>query len=545
MMDSAQKLRSLYKKIRTGTADDQDRARMDEFIENTILLTGAVKDSNGSHFWQDNLFNFIHALGEVSKGLDIDQIANLTCLHVAQLLGADGCAIIQREFDLNEYALWAFHADLRWKQANDFQRLNFNESNLIQKTFLRDEVFQIRIESDLNGDEKSWLGACRIKSILFLPLAFKGILHAYVLILSLDPRQFGEQEIAIAQLLIRQAAASIENANLFNRAKRHTKELEAIYNASLSLTASLELPDVLNAILKSTLGIMKAAQDAHIFLYDQEKLIFGAVLWADGRSNKLWAEPRKDGLTYTVARKGEMIMVEDMDTHTLFLDKPKEWHGSIIGLPLKIGQRVVGVMTVAFDRPRKFVESETRVLRLMADQAALAIENARLHNLIRQQAFTDFLTNLPNRRSFDSRLETEIRRSNRYQRPFTLVMIDLDRFKAINDQFGHPFGDDVLKRTAGIMSKSVRDTDFLARYGGDEFALILPETERIEATEVIKRLQIDLENSRITLPNGESAVISLCAGMAVCPRKDLTAANLVKKADEALYANKKKKLGYS
>ncbi len=544
-MDSAFKFRNLFKKVKTGTADDRDLEQLDNFIENTILLTDAISDANSSHFWQNNLFKFINALGDVSTGLDVDQIAEATSLHITQLLGVDGCAFVQRETEFKTFTLWTINADRKWKQAEFFRKVNFSEFSLIRNAFQHEEVFQIQDDSDLVPDDKKILKECMIRSMLLLPISFKGVLHAFVLVISTKPRKYSEQEIAIIQLLIRQAAASIENANLFERAKRRTRELEAIYEASLSLTASLELPDVLNAILKNTLGLMKAAQDAHIFLYDQEKLIFGAVLWADGRRDKLWAEPRQDGLTYTVARKGEMVVVENMDAHPLFVDKPSNWRGSIIGLPLKIGQRVVGVMTVAFETPRKFNESETRVLRLMADQAALAIENARLHNLIRQQAFTDFLTNLPNRRSFDARLETEIRRSNRYQRPFTLVMIDLDRFKSINDRFGHPFGDEVLKRVANIMDKSVRDTDFLARYGGDEFALILPETERVEAMDVIKRLQVDLENSLITLPNGESSVVFLCAGLAVYPRKDLTAANLVKKADEALYTIKKKKLGYS
>ncbi len=544
-MDKASQLRSLVKKIRMKEADAHDLEVLDDFVENIILLTGAVRDSKGSQFWQNNLFNFIHAQTEISSEMDVDQIANITCMHIGQLLRAEGCAFIQKLDEDRKFILWGFYRESKWKQADEFKKINYSDLNMISENYQRESVLQVQTENDLKSNDKNLLKTSKIRSIAFLPVSFKGMLQAYCLILSTSSRYFSEQEIAIAQLLIRQAAASIENANLLDHAKRRSKELEAVYEASLSLTASLELPDVLNAILKNTLGLMKSAQDAHIFLYDQEKLVFGAVLWADGKRDKLWAEPRQNGLTYAVARKGEMIVVEDMENHPLFLGKPSHWRGSIIGLPLEIGKRVVGVMTVAFKQPRKFFESETRVLRLLGDQAALAIENARLHNLIRQQAFTDFLTNLPNRRSFDARLETEIRRSNRYQRPFTLVMIDLDRFKAINDSFGHPFGDEMLKRAAGTMSKSVRDTDFLARYGGDEFALILPETERVEAMDVVKRMQIDLENSLITLPDGKSTVISLCAGMAIYPRKDLTAANLVKKADEALYTIKKKKLGYS
>ena len=111
--------------------------------------------------------------------------------------------------------------------------------------------------------------------------------------------------------------------------------------------------------------------------------------------------------------------------------------------------------------PQAFDPGELRVLNLLADQAALAIENARLHNLTMHQALTDSLTDLANRRAFDHRLEEEIRRSNRYQHSFALMMIDIDGFKQINDTFGHPVGDKVLQILSQRMLKVSRDTDFL------------------------------------------------------------------------------------
>ncbi len=157
--------------------------------------------------------------------------------------------------------------------------------------------------------------------------------------------------------------------------------MEAVRQASLSLTASLDLPDVLDLILNNVLSLLPGALDTHIFLYypEVDRLAFGAALWAGGRRGRPYSMPRPDGLTHTVARSGETIVVPNMADHALFKTAPPDWVGAIVGLPLKIGQRVVGVMNVSYQEPRVFQEHELRILRLLGDQAAVAIENARLY----------------------------------------------------------------------------------------------------------------------------------------------------------------------
>jgi nitrate/nitrite-specific signal transduction histidine kinase len=168
---------------------------------------------------------------------------------------------------------------------------------------------------------------------------------------------------------------------------RYAEQLEALRQASLRLTSSLVLQPVLDTVLEHALQLI-AADDAHIFLYDGENLTFGAAFWAGDRQEEPYAEPRQDGLTYTVARTGERIVVPDVDNHPLYQGQGWSWGGAIVGLPLRIGEQVCGVMSVAFERPHTFDESELRVLELLADQAAVAIENARLHGQVQQHAAT-------------------------------------------------------------------------------------------------------------------------------------------------------------
>ena len=160
--------------------------------------------------------------------------------------------------------------------------------------------------------------------------------------------------------------------------QRHA-ELEVMVQTSLSLTANLELKTVLDTILNSTFELLPQIEDVHLFLYQRQRLEFAASLWADGRKDYLIAEPRPGGMTYQVAQQGELMIVPDIQNHPLYATAPAEWQGALVSLPLKIGTGVVGVMNVAYAEVHQFSEAELRVLRLLGDQAAIAIENARLY----------------------------------------------------------------------------------------------------------------------------------------------------------------------
>jgi PAS domain S-box-containing protein len=166
---------------------------------------------------------------------------------------------------------------------------------------------------------------------------------------------------------------------------RNISQMENLRQASLTLTASLDLNEVLDTIAECALDLVPGMRNCHIFLYQVEngsKLIFGTAHWGDGKRNQPFSNPRPNGLTMTVAQSGKPILVPDLRADPLYAGTPISWSGSIIGLPLKIGNRVVGVMNVSHTQPGAFTESDIRMLRLLGDQAAIAIENARLYEAV-------------------------------------------------------------------------------------------------------------------------------------------------------------------
>ncbi|HEY5270005.1 MAG TPA: sensor domain-containing diguanylate cyclase [Anaerolineales bacterium] len=334
-----------------------------------------------------------------------------------------------------------------------------------------------------------------------------------------------------------------DNGSLLMLIQRQAAELDALKRITLNLTSSLDLQVVLDGVVKEAMQLVKDARDAHIYLFQEEKLVFGASLKNDGENNVQSSEPRPDELTRTVAREKKIIIVEDMTNHPLYKGVPKAWRGSIIGIPLKMGSRVMGVMNLARTSAGEFNQSEIRLLTLLADQAAIAIINARLHEAVSHQARSDVLTELPNRRALDERLEKAIAQSIDSGNPFGTVMMDLDGFKIINDTYGHEIGDEVLRQVATSMEKSLRSTDFLARYGGDEWTLVLTETNLTQAQVVIQKIQNGLGNNPIHLPDGKTTYIGISGGIALYPMHADTARGLIRAADEALFRAKKSSRG--
>jgi diguanylate cyclase (GGDEF)-like protein len=212
-------------------------------------------------------------------------------------------------------------------------------------------------------------------------------------------------------------------------------------------------------------------------------------------------------------------------------------------MPLKVGETVVGVMNLARVTVGGFSQSELRLLSLLSDQAAVAISNASLHQMISRQAYSDTLTGLPNRRALDERLEEEVAAARRNNYSFAVIMMDLDGFKAVNDTYGHATGDEVLRFVFNQMARGVRNTDFLARYGGDELTLILSQTEMSSAQIVSDKILEGMRRLKYKLPDGRRLKLGISGGIAIFPVHARNGADLLRAADTALYQAKKTQRG--
>jgi len=363
----------------------------------------------------------------------------------------------------------------------------------------------------------------------------ESILQLLTLMVEMADRDGGGAIQSTAKLL----ANVTHHYNLMAIIQQQAAELDALKRIALNLTSNLQLQGVLDAVVAEAMQLITDAHDAHIFLYQDGQLKFGASLDAKGVRNQLFAMPRQNGLTYTVARSKAIMMIDDMRNHPLFSSTSEEMQGSIIGIPLMMGDVVVGVMNMSRLAVGGFTPTEMRLLDLLADQAAIAVINARLHLAVSTQAMSDTLTGLPNRRALDARMDNEVQRAIRYGRAFAVLMMDLDRFKTINDTWGHLFGDKVLYELARFLNENLRSTDFLARYGGDELTMILPESDITTANQVGEKIHKRLENFEITLPDGTQMKLGVSGGIAVYPRHGRTASDLLRAADEALYRAKK------
>ncbi len=365
-----------------------------------------------------------------------------------------------------------------------------------------------------------------------------------ILLVAIEKAEVTTESSALATSL---AASPVSSQALLTFLKQQSAELNTLRKLSLHLTSSLDMSTVLNAVVREAMGIVQNAHNTHIFLYKNRKLEFGAAIQSDGTATQV-TMPRRNGLTYTVARRAEIVAVEDMQTHPLFApvygSTPTTWgFGSIIGIPLKIDDNVVGVMNLARTISGPFSDSETRLLSLLADQAALSISNASLHQEIQDKAYSDMLTGLPNRRALDERLEKEFSEARRTGEPFSVVMMDLDGFKAVNDTYGHVLGDEVLRLFFNHIAEGIRASDFLARYGGDELCLIMGQTNLQTALAVAGKITENMKNFLFNAPDGKQISLGLSGGVAVYPDNASTASDLLRAADEALYRAKRHERG--
>jgi diguanylate cyclase (GGDEF)-like protein len=237
-------------------------------------------------------------------------------------------------------------------------------------------------------------------------------------------------------------------------------------------------------------------------------------------------------------RRDEILFVEDTEQASFF-NNPlavREGIRSLICIPLVTKGVIHGVLYLDDFVPRTFDKERMKLISVLASFAAMAIENATLHLETRQMAITDVLTGLYNRRYFEEVLSQEIVRSERYGLVCCLLVIDIDDFKKFNDSFGHPLGDRILASIGSTISKILRSVDFAFRYGGEEFAVLLPETNLKNARDVAERIrQQVIEDTRTMLRSAEKKPLTISTGIASYPGDAASGAALFDVADNLLY----------
>lgn len=249
-----------------------------------------------------------------------------------------------------------------------------------------------------------------------------------------------------------------------------------------------------------------------------------------------------DPVTQWVSERKIPVLIRDFSEDSRFFPNPLPHTGtetvSLMAVPLIVGKNLLGMIRIDSKISNRFLDTDLQQLELYSNIASLAFENSQLYLRVNALATQDGLTGLSTHKLFQEKLIEEILRSARYHKPLSLVMLDIDHFKMLNDSFGHLAGDEVLKKVAQVIQSHCREVDFPARYGGEEFAVILPETTLEEAFEFGEKLRRKISQQTIG-SFGQNLKITVSGGCAAFPREAQIPSQLIRKADERLYRAKR------
>jgi diguanylate cyclase (GGDEF)-like protein/PAS domain S-box-containing protein len=327
--------------------------------------------------------------------------------------------------------------------------------------------------------------------------------------------------------------------------KRRSRQLSVLYETSVEVMAELDLGALLQFITRRALDLV-GGTSCNCYLYRPESNLMERVASAGPMlTSGNTARRRGEGFIGHIWETGVPMLINDYRSWT-GRNKKNDFLPSraLVGAPIFWGKELLGIIDTMAYLPHQYTETDLDLLRMFGAQVALAIRNARLYKKIEQVSMTDELTGLFNRRGFFQLGEREFERALRFGRPLAALMIDIDHFKRVNDTHGHPAGDQVLRALADEMRRNTRGIDVVGRYGGEEFTLLLPETESPAAVQIAERLRHSVAGMLIPLRCGNSktpavsvriqvsiGVASLQPGM-----QDLSA--LIDRADQALYRAK-------
>lgn len=382
-----------------------------------------------------------------------------------------------------------------------------------------------------------------VESLLLVPASSENALNGILAVLNSSVPQ---DDIDIIHDLFSITTSIAKLSMLKNSYMQNIKEFDLLSLAAEKLNSVREPATLYEAIIDTSVTLTKAEKGSLMLLDDRSPYL--TVKAAKGIHKRFLREIKirsGEGIAGWVFREGAPLLVDDIEKNEMISlrRRPKYRTGAFISLPLKIGDRTIGVLNISDKISGDvFSQEDMLILRSFASYATIALDRSNYYSLagqLRELSITDSLTGLFNRRYFEERFYEEIQRSSRHDLIFSLAMIDIDDFKIFNDTEGHLAGDEILKCIANIAKDCLRITDVISRFGGEEFAIIMPQTDKTEAFQVAERIREAIKEQLPckwhSYPNDK---LTITIGIATFPSDGNDRKALIRNTDRALYRGK-------
>ncbi|MGH9535110.1 MAG: diguanylate cyclase [Terriglobales bacterium] len=348
--------------------------------------------------------------------------------------------------------------------------------------------------------------------------------------------RYDQDHLRILEVVAGQAAVAIENTRLFTDQQRNAKQLEFLNQIAKIAIASTKVEAMLQDMTEAICQHMPCKYiGIGVINYQSKELEFKAEAGNPdaAATGPLRRVPLGMGIVGAAARTGQLMLIPDLRQNAQAIPVHAD-SGAALAIPIVYAGQTLGVLNLESAAPRAFAPDRVHVLRTLADQIAIALNNSLGFQQMQQQAITDGLTGLKTRRYFMEELQREWKRSSRSGRPFSVVLIDLDNFKNINDTHGHMEGDMTLVHLARVLQQKCRGSNTLARYGGDEFTILMPEGNAQMASSLCDRLKVWLAtDSKLS-----DRQLTASFGVASYPEHGTTPEEVLRAADVSMYAAK-------
>ncbi len=389
------------------------------------------------------------------------------------------------------------------------------------------------VVDDVRADPRYRGSRSAIRSMAAMPILGRKGVRGVLEVESQRLAAFGEQDLIALSSMASQISVALS-------ALGRREALSRIYAFGQRISESTTVPQIVAGTL-DFLAEQFSYPLASVFLHRRDGHLFVAGIrgpYSERGVSEGWTLPPDRGVVSWVARNRRFAVVNDVSTDPRYFEALAGMR-SEIAVPLLFAEKLVGVLNVESPQPSFFDDEDRVLLEVIANQLATALANLDSQESLREQTVRDPLTGLFNRHYFNSIIAPELSRSDRYARPFTVMMIDVDNFRAVNNRFGHLMGDEVLQEVSRLLLEQVRTSDRVIRYGGDEFLVFMPETEEGEAGLVAARLREQMAH----LPR-RTGVGEITMGLSIGiytrrPREKWSLEAILEEADRRLYADKR------